>query len=157
MIFLNSNRGEARTQVCVGCTAEAYCTGSFDDEQLAWFEAELENGDPCILFFHHPPITDSPEALFSIAKTFLVREEDAFYDLVETYQDQILAMFTGHGHIWEKDNMYESIPVFETSSIGDTNGNMDNIHIVEVNPEEMSITVTIGREDTHYWSESFDK
>lgn len=157
MIFLNANRGDARSQVCFGCTVESYCTGSFDDEQLAWFEAELENGDPTILFFHHPPFTDSASALFSMADSFLIQQDDPFYDLAETYQDQILAVFTGHGHIWEKDYMYESIPVFETGSIGDTNGDKDNIHIVEVDPAEMSITVTIGKDGAMYWSESFDK
>ncbi len=153
MIFLNSNRGDARTAVCTGNQAESFCTGSFDDAQLSWFEDELDQAEPVLIFMHHPPITDSEDSLFSFLPTFLIEEDDPFYDLVENVKDKVLGIFVGHGHIWEHDTMFGSIPVYETSSIGDTNGHPDNIHLIDVDGNQPSIEVTIARDGAEYWSE----
>ncbi len=159
MIFLNSNRGEARYDACTGCEEEAYCTGSFDEEQLTWFEGELAQPEPAILFFHHPPITDNAEvfdedeALFSFAgESFYVDAEDGFYDLTQANKDKILAIFVGHGHIAERDMLFETIPVYETPAVGDTGGNKDHMHIVDVDPAGPTIQITLGR-DVTYWGE----
>ncbi len=153
MIFLNANRGDAYLDVCSGCQAEAACTGSFDSEQLTWLETELDSGEPAILFLHHPLFTDSDEALFCFFDTFLVEADDPFYDIAETYKEQLLAVFTGHGHLFERDTLFGTVPVYETSSLGDTNGHPENIHVVDVNPVGPELTVSIVRDGVEYWSE----
>jgi hypothetical protein len=154
LIFLNANRGDARTELCVGEKVEAFCTGSFDAEQIAWLEGELSAGDPSILFFHHPPITDSTDAMFSFTSTFLVVEGDAFYATIKGHADGILAIFVGHGHVWERDKLDKKIPVYETGSVGDTGGNADNIHVVTVDPNTLKVDVVIGREGVKYYSDT---
>jgi len=154
-VFLNANRGEARTVVCAGETEEAFCTGSFDEEQMGWFESELAQGEPVVVFLHHPPVTDSKNSMFAVFDSFLIEPEDSFYDIAETHKDRILGIFVGHGHIWERDAMFETIPVYETGSIGDLGGHPDNIHIVDVDPATPSITVTIGREEAEYFSDQY--
>lgn len=154
LIFLNSNRGDLRVNVCGGCEAEAFCTGSFDNAQLDWFEDELAKDEPVILFLHHPIYTDDEEAVYSILPTFYVDTEDPFYDLVDTAKDKILAAFVGHGHLWERDHRDGSIQVLETGALGDGNSNKDNFHIVDVVPEDKTLTVSHGRDgESVYWGE----
>ncbi len=154
LLFLNSNRGSARTNLCTACSVESFCTGSFDDEQIAWLEEELSQDEPAILFMHHPPATDNTEEnLFALSPTFYVEEGDAFYEVTESVADKILAIFVGHGHLFVRDTLHGTIPVYETGSIGDTNGNGQNIHTVEVNPSEPQIFIEIASEDGMYWDE----
>lgn len=141
LIFANSNRGGLYEKVCTGNSVEAGCSGSFDDEQIDWLNAELEKPEPAILFFHHPPKTEGKQ-YFSIA-SFLVGPDESFYPTVKEHKDKILGMFVGHGHFWAKDTLY-GIPVYETGSVGDTGGNKDNLHIVEVDPARQTLSTTIG-------------
>jgi len=154
MIFLNSNRGDARAAICSGETVEAFCTGSFDDAQMTWLDAELAKDGPAILFFHHPPKTDSDTVMFAAPPGFLVADGDRFYDVAKTHAAKILAIFVGHGHVWERDRLYKKIPVYETGAIGDTGGNAENIHVVTVDPNAPSIEVVIGREGVKYYSDN---
>ena len=91
--------------------------------------------------------------MFSLMDSFLIVDGDGFYDLIETAAPRVLAVFVGHGHMWEHDTMLGTINVYETGALGDTNGNPDNVHIVDVDPAGASITVTIGRENGQYWSD----
>jgi len=154
MIFLNANRGVHNGILCGGCTVEAFCTGSFDDAQIEWLEDELAEDESSIIFVHHPPVSDDPDAMFSMLTSFAIETEEAFYDVIESGSDKVIAIFAGHGHIWERDTMFDTIQVFETCSTGDTNGNGDNIHIVDVVPAEKSIVVSHGRDgESVYWGE----
>jgi len=150
MLFLNANRGDAFTIVCGGCKAEAGCTGSFDQEQLLWLEDELAKDEPVVIFLHHPLFTDDSKSVFSFLDSFLVEEDDPFYGLAETSKDKILGVFVGHGHIFERDTLFGSITVYETGSIGDSGGNKDNMHFVEVDPVKPEIKVTLAREGAKY-------
>jgi hypothetical protein len=154
LIFLNSNRGEARAAICAGEDVEAFCTGSFDDAQMDWLEGELAAPEPAILFFHHPPKTDSAGVMFAAPAGFLVADGDRFYDISKTHAAKVLAIFVGHGHMWEKDRLHKKIPVFETGAGGDTGGNAENVHVVTVDPAAGSIDVVIGREGVKYYSDS---
>ncbi len=154
LLFLNSNRGPAYQAVCGGSDAEAGCTGSFDEEQIAWLETQLAAAEPCILFFHHPIRTDDPTRLWSILPSFLVQEGDRIYEVIDAHADKIRAIFTGHGHIWAKDMRAGVIPVFETCSVGDQNGSPDNFHLVHVGADGV-IEVVKGNESGRYMGEQF--
>ena len=145
LIFLNPNRGDARTIPCAGCDNETTCTGSLDAQQAQWFAEEMDKDEPVIILMHHPVFSDRDDALFSILKSFFIQQDDPFYDILESHKDKVLGIFVGHGHIWERDTIFGSIPVYETGPIGDGNGNKDNIHIIDVDPLTPSINVTIGR------------
>ena len=143
-IFLNSNRGPARFDVCETNEKEAYCTGSFDDEQLAWLESQLTQPERCLLFLHHPPLTDDPMHLWSMLTSFQVQASDRFYEIVENNRSKIEAIFCGHGHLWCTDTLYETIEVFETSATGDHNGDATSFHLVRVSPTRGLVEVVKG-------------
>ncbi len=153
LLFVNANRGDKRSVVCTGCNVEAFCAGSFDAEQIAWIERELANPEPVIMFLHHPLKTDNARAMFCFFKTFLVADGDPIYALLEGAKEKIMAVFAGHGHIWERDLLYGKIPAYETGSIGDGAGDARNMHVVNVDPIAKTINVKIGREDGYYWSD----
>jgi 3',5'-cyclic AMP phosphodiesterase CpdA len=142
MIFLNSNRGPLRDEVCEGSRIEAFCTGSFDDEQLIWLEDRLNEGSPAILFVHHPPYSDNPNVGWTFYHSYRIDPEDYFYDLIYKYRDKILAIFVGHGHRWKEDTLHGIIPVFETGAIGDQFGRADDIRLVEVDPDTRALTTS---------------
>lgn len=146
-IFLNSNRGASRNDVCPISRAEKFCTGSFDDEQLLWLDAALEAPEPAVLFFHHPVRTDSPNTLWVIFSSFLVGEEDGFYDIVQARLNKIMAIFVGHGHLWQTDTLHGSIDVYETAAIGDLLGSAGHISVVEIDPHAFHVTVTRHQEE----------
>ena len=134
-------------------TVESFCTGSFEAEQLAWLETELDNGDPTLIFMHHPLVTDDEDSMFAMLDSFAVDPEDGVYDILESYKDIIMAVFVGHGHIWERDLLFDTIWVYETGSIADSNGNAGNIHVVDVDPAGPGIDVSMHRDDADYWGE----
>ncbi len=149
-VCLNSNRGPARFAACETCEEEAFCTGSFDDEQMDWLEAQLVQPEPCILFFHHPPFTDDPKRLWSVLPSFQVQEGDRFYAIAEAHRDKIFGVFVGHGHLWTKDHLFEKIQVYETSSTGDTNGDTQSFHVVRVSPSQGLTEVIKGDPSGRY-------
>ena len=134
-IVLNTNRGAARSVPCPLEHVETGCAGSFDDAQLEWLQNELLQPEPCVLFMHHPPITDhNGQAGWSpVGEGFQIVEQDRFYDVVLAFREKIKLIFVGHGHLWAHDTLYESIGVYETGSIGDYLGNKDNVRVVRVN------------------------
>lgn len=149
-VFLNSNRGPARHAVCETNETEAFCTGSFDDEQLAWLEEQLAQPERCILFSHHPPFTDDPTALWSLLPSFLVEKTDRFYEIVKTHRQRIDGMFVGHGHLWVKDTLFGNILVFETSATGDHNGDALSFHVVRASPTRGLLDVQMGNPNGRY-------
>jgi 3',5'-cyclic AMP phosphodiesterase CpdA len=143
LIFANSNRGDAYADVCTTCTVEMVCTGSFDAEQIEWLRAELAKPEPAIIFIHHPPITDNQLIIYFALHSFLIENNDEFYNVVEDNQENIIAIFVGHGHVWAYDTL-GSVRVYETGAIGDGNSNENNLNIVEVNVANKKIRVTHG-------------
>ena len=141
-IALNSNRGDSRNILCPYSAIEAFCTGSFDDDQMDWFEDEMNMGDPAIIFFHHPIGTDNESTTWSpVGESFLVTETDRFYDIAANYNDIIEGIFVGHGHIRNEDTFSTLIPVNSTAPTGDNFGEADNINIVSVNTDTKEIEV----------------
>jgi hypothetical protein len=140
-IFLNSNRGPLKDQLCPGCQIERFCTGSFDEAQLRWLEICLEKEVPAILFVHHPMITDSTNKRWAFYNSYRIDPEDPVYDIVRQHRDTILAVFVGHGHLWQSDTLYGTIDIHETGPIGDMLGKGDNICVVDVDAAARRITV----------------
>jgi hypothetical protein len=64
--------------------------GSLGEEQLHWFEAQLEQRKPAFVFIHYPLIADRP-AEFS---------DYGLYPLLLKYQDTIQLVVSGHVHKW---------------------------------------------------------
>ncbi len=149
LVFLNSSRGSARKTVCEGNQHEAFCTGSFDEEQLLWLEQELEQPQPCILFFHHPIHTDNVSRLWTMMPSFHVESGDRFYEIIDACRDRIRGVFTGHGHLWAKDFRAGTIPVFETCAVGDHNGSGENFHVATIDSAGV-LEVVKGNEAGRY-------
>ncbi|MEI6809259.1 MAG: metallophosphoesterase [bacterium] len=135
-VVLNSSKGPASAVVCPFSQLEAMCLGSFDTVQMSWLEQELQKPEPCLLFFHHPVITDNSDIAWSfLGRDFQVDENDRFYDIASAYTDKIKAIFVGHGHMWATDTLFGAIPVYETASTGDYLGQADNMSRVTVDVE----------------------
>jgi len=134
-VCLNTNRGASRLTPCVFETHACGCIGSLDDAQLDWLETQLARTEPCLLFLHHPIITDhdSNRTWSAAGRAFQVQTE-RFYTIVDANSPRIAGMFVGHGHLWESDTRNGSIPVYETGSIGDYAGSGANIRVVQVTP-----------------------
>ncbi|HNX32715.1 MAG TPA: metallophosphoesterase [Holophaga sp.] len=136
-IVLNSNRGASRTVPC-GSSEETGCEGSFDEAQMAWLEAQLDqDSKPCLLFLHHPPITDHNQYRFWAAggTSMQVAAGDRFYGIASSHRERIRGIFAGHGHLWEEDTLDGLIPVRETASIGDLGGSSSSLRAVWMDPE----------------------
>lgn len=136
-VVLNSSRGPAASDVCPFSQVEAMCRGSFDAAQMAWFEQELQKPEPCLLFFHHPVVTDkSSDVVWSFfAEDFQVDDNDRFYDIAGAYTGKIKAIFVGHGHMWATDTLYGEIPVYKTAATGDYLGQACNMSKVTIDVE----------------------
>jgi hypothetical protein len=73
---------------------------SFGDEQLAWVDAQLSEGLPTFLVFHHPPnfvrVNESSGAFPDL------------FALVASHGDTVEGIFTGHMHLWmDTSSMWE--------------------------------------------------
>jgi len=135
-IILNSTRGPSYAEPCPSATVETGCKGSFDDTQMVWFENELQNPEPCLIFIHHPVITDhnALKTWSAAGLAMQVMDKDRFYTVVRSYKNCIKGIFVGHGHLKEKDTLEDTIPVHETASIGDAGGSSNNIRVVWMDP-----------------------
>lgn len=135
-IVLNSVRGPEYSTACPSSTDERACKGSFDEVQMDWLETELINPEYCLIFLHHPIITDfnSIKIWSAAGAAWQVRSDDRFYTVVRTYKDRIKGIFVGHGHVQENDTFAGTIPVHETAAIGDYNGSGSHIRAVWMDP-----------------------
>jgi hypothetical protein len=108
-------------------------SGSFGEEQLLWLEQELAEGLPTVLFFHHPP-----DLIHELEGTLTLE------DVVTAHQNQILAMFAGHLHLWSKGE-FAGVPLFLTAA------NQDGVafHHVATNPTEGTVTI-LNEDDIDY-------
>jgi len=96
-IALNSMDGEA-------WDANDGLIGSFADEQLAWLSAELADGRPSLLFFHHPPGTTTP-----------MGDQDSLCDIISANPGVVKGTFTGHLHEFMKGD-YCGVPSYVTET-----------------------------------------
>ena len=64
--------------------------GSLGEEQLHWFEAQLEQRKPAFVFIHYPLIADRPTEF----------SDYGLYPLLLKYQDTIQLVVSGHVHKW---------------------------------------------------------
>lgn len=135
-IILNSTRGPSYAEPCPSATVETGCKGSFDNPQMTWFETELQKSELCLIFIHHPIITDhnALKTWSAAGLAMQVRADDRFYTVAQSNKDRIKGIFVGHGHLKEKDTLEDTIPVHETASIGDTGGSSNNIRAVWMDP-----------------------
>ncbi len=77
--------------------------GSLGEEQLAWLDQVLADGVPAILFLHHPPSTVLEEGELTLEK------------LIAKYNENVLAVFVGHIHVWASSEI-SGVPVYITSA-----------------------------------------
>ena len=64
--------------------------GSLGEEQLHWFEAELQQHKPTFVFIHYPLIQDKPTEF----------ADYGLHPLLRKYQDTIQLVVSGHQHRW---------------------------------------------------------
>lgn len=96
-----------------------YLGKNFDEEQLNWLEKELQERNPLMLFFHHPIETDNFRIWGKFHQVMDSDQEPIFYELLEGNKNRIKGIFVGHGHKWVHDKLFDSIEVYETSSMAD--------------------------------------
>ncbi len=147
MIFLNSNRGMTRLLPCSGLEKETLCMGSFDDGQMAWLEACLERPEPAVIFCHHPPVESSPPPgrpfwISMLSEIMVIDPADPFYDIIQRHKDRIMAIFSGHWHLWREYTLFDTIPVYQTGPVGDTLGSGENMITARIDPVHETIQVT---------------
>jgi hypothetical protein len=65
-------------------------TGSLGEEQLNWFEAELEQRKPTFVFIHFPLIIVSPTE----------RADYGLHTLLKKHRDTVQRVISGHWHKW---------------------------------------------------------
>jgi len=65
-------------------------TGSLGEEQLHWFEAQLQQHKPTFVFIHYPLILDKPTEF----------ADYGLHPLLKKYQDTIQLVVSGHVHKW---------------------------------------------------------
>lgn len=142
MIFLNSGRGPEQVTPCYGLDVETGCKGSFDQEQMAWLERCLQRPEPALLFSHHPPGHDAQLQELFLFDIMGIDINDRFYQIVEQYRSKILAIFSGHWHLWQEYLLFDTIPVYQTGSLGDYFGSKRNISIVDIDPVQNRVQVS---------------
>ena len=64
--------------------------GSLGEEQLHWFEAQLQQHKPTFVFIHYPLISDVPTEF----------SDYGLYPLLRKYKDTIQVVVSGHMHKW---------------------------------------------------------
>ena len=64
--------------------------GSLGEEQLQWFEAQLQQQKPTFVFIHYPLDLDQPTEFADFG----------LYPLLAGYKDTIQAVISGHKHKW---------------------------------------------------------
>lgn len=140
-IVLNSNRGPLARRPCDGSGPELGCTGSFDETQLAWLERELDQGEPSVLFLHHPLMTDhNATANWAYGEgSYQIPRSDGFYDVARKHRESIRAVFVGHGHAQASDTLLGTIQVYETANLGDWFGSPQALRIVTIDPATLAI------------------
>lgn len=117
-IMLNSMQGDL-WDISMGLS------GSLGTAQLEWLDGELESGAPAVLFLHHPPtLTEEPGGAVTLE------------DVVALHQDQVIAVFAGHLHLWSKAE-FAGVPLYLTAA------NQDGVvfHHVRVDPATMTVTI----------------
>ncbi len=112
----------------------------FDDDQLAMLEAELLQGKPAMLFFHHPLQTDHPRIWCKPKDLITPKREARFYDLLQKHKKTIKGIFVGHGHRWNDDLLFDSIRVYQTTTFGERAQNAG--YFIEVNRSDLSFICT---------------
>ncbi len=65
-------------------------TGSLGEEQLNWFEAQLEEGKPTFVFIHYP--------LWLVVPTEVA--DYGLHPLIRKYKETIQLVVSGHWHKW---------------------------------------------------------
>ena len=99
--------------------------GSFGREQLAWIEAQLQEGKPTFLMFHH--------GLFLIAEG---EDPDGvvpdLHHLIDAYADTIAGIYVGHTHRWIELDAGADVPAF---ILGAVRYDADNYWVHEFQPD----------------------
>lgn len=147
MIFLNSNRGITQLLPCSGLETETLCMGSFDPAQLDWLDACLDRPEPAVIFSHHPPVDPDPPPgqpfwISTLSEIMVIDPADPFYEIIHRRKDRILAIFSGHWHLWREYSLFDTIPVYLTGPVGDILGSGENMAIARIDPALGMIEVT---------------
>lgn len=108
-IILNSMRGR-------------YLDRSFDDDQMNWLVDQMKENIPIFLFFHHPIRTDNFKLWCKPKDLITPENEEKFFSILSKYKNQVKGIFVGHGHMWVDDKLFDTIPVYETASFGESTG-----------------------------------
>ncbi len=118
----------------------------FEDEQLDWLEQQLAEPMPTVLFFHYPIQTDHDLPWTVDQSNVVTRDEARVFEILEAHRDDIRAILVGHGHLWVRDTLFDTIEVYETASLGKSFPDVRNVHLLRCDPASGEVVVTPGRD-----------
>jgi hypothetical protein len=105
--------------------------GSFGREQLAWIDAELSEGLPTFVFFHHPLYVvdkaEDPDGVIPGIET-----------LIERHRATIQAIFVGHTHRWIDLSDVYGLPYYVVAA---TRYDSDNFWLLDLARDGSSWTI----------------
>jgi 3',5'-cyclic AMP phosphodiesterase CpdA len=87
-------RGYHVVLLCSGETGTVH--GLIDEEQLRWFDADLDASHPrpTLVFMHHPPVFVGIPPLDRVN----LQNMSDFWEIVDRYPDRLCGVFVGHIH-----------------------------------------------------------
>jgi len=96
--------------------------GSFGAEQLAWIDAQLDEGMPTVLVFHHPLIVVEQDET----------EAGGIFEILDRHRDNLALIIVGHTHRWLDFTEALDLP---NILLGATRYDEDNFWIGEFQPQ----------------------
>ena len=114
--------------------------GSLGEEQLHWFEAELQQHKPAFVFIHYPLIQNSPTEFVDYG----------LHPLLVKYQETIQLVVSGHKHKWiDNARTYGPRHIVMAATRYDPNAYM----LLEVDTKKATwrfMNIDLVEWDTHY-------
>ncbi len=103
---------------------------TFGPEQLSWLEEQLQRGLPSILFWHHcmTPPSEGQEEISPI------------FPVIETYRENVKAVFTGHLHHFSHDQ-WKGVDFYQTDNLGKNEEGVTPYHLVHCDPQTGIVTI----------------
>lgn len=77
-----------------------------------------------------------------LSEIMVIDPADPFYEIIQRHKNGILAIFSGHWHLWREYSLFDTIPVYLTGPVGDVLGSGENMAIARIDPVLKTIHVT---------------
>ena len=118
----------------------------FEGAQLDWLEQQLAEPMPTVLYFHYAIETDHYVPWTVNHSNVIPKDEARVFEIIAAHQDEIRVILVGHGHLWVRDTLFGTIPVYETAALGKSFPDVRNVHLLRCDPATAEVEVHAGRD-----------